>query len=105
MAQLKPYLSFSGNCREAMNFYKDCLGGEISFITVGESPVAGKMPPQMKDFILHSSLKTDDLEIMGTDMARESLADGNTVHLCLVCKNEPEIRTLFEKLSDGGKAI
>jgi PhnB protein len=103
MAQLNPYLTFNGNCREAMNFYKDCLGGELNFIIVGESPVADQVPPGMKDAILHSSLKTGDLEIMATDMARESLTDGNTVHLCLVCKSEKEITELFEKLSAGGK--
>lgn len=103
MARLNPYLSFNGNCREAMNFYKDCLGGQVNFMTVGDSPIAGQMPPSLKDAILHSTLKTDDLELMATDMTRESLTDGNTVHLCLVCKNEAEIRLLFEKLSAGGK--
>jgi len=29
MAHLNPYLSFDNQCREAMNFYKDCLGGTL----------------------------------------------------------------------------
>lgn len=102
MATLNPYLTFSGNCREAMNFYKGCLGGELSVIVVGESPVANQVPPQMKDMLLHSSLKTDTLEIMGTDMQPEKLNMGNDVHLCLVCKTEEEMRSLWDKLSAGG---
>jgi len=103
MAKLNPYLTFNGNCREAMDFYKESLGGELSFIVVGESPVANQVPPSMKDHILHSSLKTDDLEIMATDMQPESLNEGNAVHMCLIFKNEEETRSLFDKLSVGGK--
>ncbi len=101
--QVNPYLTFNGNCREAMNFYKECLGGELSFIVAGESPVADQMPPSMKDLILHSSLKTDELELMATDMQPETLREGNAVHMCLVCNTEEETRGLFEKLSAGGK--
>ena len=28
--QLEPYLFFHGRCEEALNFYKECLGGEIT---------------------------------------------------------------------------
>ena len=46
MAQLNPYLNFNNNCREAMSFYKDCLGGELVLQTVGEMPaMAAQMPP------------------------------------------------------------
>jgi len=103
MPTLNPYLTFSGNCREAMSFYKECLGGELTMIVVGESPVASQMPPAMKDMLLHSSLKTTELEIMATDMQPETLIEGNAVHLCLVCKTEDETKNLFGKLSAGGK--
>ncbi len=103
MAKLNPYLTFSGNCREAMNYYNECLGGELSFIVVGESPVASQVPSSIKDHILHSSLKSGELELMATDMQHESVNEGNAVHLCLVCKTEEETRHLFEKLSAGGR--
>jgi PhnB protein len=103
MPTLNPYLTFNGNCREAMNFYKECLGGELTVTVVGDSPVASQVPPDMKDLLLHSSLKTAELELMGTDMQPERLNEGNDVHLCLVCKTEGETKSLFEKLSAGGK--
>jgi PhnB protein len=103
MPTINPYLTFSGTCREAMNFYKECLGGEVSFIVVGESPIANQVPSQMKDLILHSSLKTGELEIMATDMQPEKFIQGNSDHMCLVFKKEEEMRSLFDKLSAGGK--
>jgi PhnB protein len=103
MAKLNPYLTFNGNCKEAMTFYKAIFGGELSLMTAGESPVASQMPPKYHDSILHSSLKTDDFEIFATDMVPGAFNEGNTMHLCLVCKSENEIHSLFEKLSAGGK--
>ena len=98
---LTPYLTFTGNCREAMTFYKECLGGELTLLVVGESPVADQMPPHYKDQILHSSLKTNDLEIMASDMQPEKNIEGNAVHMCLTCKTEEETRNLYDQLSAG----
>lgn len=103
MATLNPYLTFNGNCKEAMTFYKEIFGGELSLMTGGESPAASQIPPQYHNLILHSSLKTENFEFMATDMVPGAFNEGNTVHLCLVCKSEKEIHTLFEKLSAGGK--
>jgi PhnB protein len=33
------YLTFDGKCKEAMTFYKECLGGELEFQTIGDSPM------------------------------------------------------------------
>jgi PhnB protein len=103
MATLNPYLTFNGNCRDAMNFYKACLGGELTLMPVSEAPIASQMPPHYKDAIMHSSLKSNGFEIMGTDMTPEALNVGNDVYLCLVCKTEEELHALHEKLSAGGK--
>ena len=104
MAQLNPYLTFENNCREAMNFYKDCLGGELSLQTVSESPVmAAQMPVEMKDSILHSSLISGGVTIMASDLNNEERIEGTNVHLCINCESENELNSFFSKLSAGGK--
>jgi PhnB protein len=104
MAKLNPYLNFDNNCREAMNFYKDCLGGELFLQTVGESPaMAAQMPPHLKDHILHSTLTSGDIIIMASDLSREKRVEGNTIHLCVNCTSENELNSFFSKLSAGGK--
>lgn len=103
--QLNTYLTFNGNCREAMRFYKKCLGGKLNFQTVGESPLADKMPGQMKKSILHAQLSKDNLQLMGSDMVpKEGLIKGNSVSLSLHCNSEKEIKKFYEKLSEGGKS-
>ena len=34
MKHLNPYIGFNGTCREAMTFYKDCLGAELTMQTI-----------------------------------------------------------------------
>jgi PhnB protein len=102
MARINPYLNFNDNCREAMNFYKECVGGELTITTVGESPMAAQMPPAMKDSILHSSLKIGDNMLMGSDMRKKQLTDGDTVSLSLNCSSEDEQNKFYKNLSSGG---
>jgi PhnB protein len=105
MAIINSYLTFSGNCREAMTFYKDCLGGELSVQTIGQSPLSSKMPQQMKDCILHASLTRDSLVLMGSDMVPDAgLVKGNAVSLILQCNSEEEIRHTYSALASNGKA-
>ncbi|MEZ0367959.1 MAG: VOC family protein [Candidatus Sericytochromatia bacterium] len=104
MVQLNPYLSFKGNCREAMSFYKECFGGELSIMTFGDSPVADQMPADKRDHVMHSDLKAKDgLVLMASDASPEELQKGNTVTLALICSSEDEIRTLFSHLSTDGE--
>ena len=104
MTQIHSYLTFSGNCREAMTFYKECLGGELSLQTIGDSPMWDDMPPQMKDCILHSTLTKGALVLQASDMVQQTgLVKGNTVSLSLNCSSEEEIKTYYEKLSADGE--
>ena len=82
MTQINAYLTFNGNCREAMTFYKECLGGELNMQTVEGSPMEDQMPAHAKKQILHASLIKDDLVLLGSDMSRPGkLIKGNTISL------------------------
>ncbi|MGQ0738426.1 MAG: VOC family protein [Bacteroidota bacterium] len=105
MTKLNPYLTFNGNTREAMSFYKECLGGELSLMTVAGSPMEGQMPPQYGQSILHSVLKGDNFEIMASDLAPEAIKEGNDNHLCLGYSSEEDARKVFNALSAGGKVV
>lgn len=103
--QISSYLTFNGNCREAMNFYQKCLGGELAFQTVGESPLSEKMANEMKDCILHATLSNGSLLLMASDIVDENgLLKGNAVSLVLHCDSEKEIKTFYKKLSSGAQA-
>lgn len=103
MAQLNPYLSFENNCRDAMNFYKECLGGKLTMQQVSDLPeMAAQMPPEMSTSIMHSTLTNGNITIMASDLNRDAPVEGNTVHLLISCDTETELNTFFSKLSAGG---
>lgn len=104
MTTINSYLTFNGNCREAMTFYKECLGGELLFQTVGESPVSEQLPAKMKECVLHSTLTSNHIILMGSDMSPETLIKGNAVSLMLNFSNEEETRRVYAGLSKGGDA-
>jgi PhnB protein len=104
-ATITSYLSFSGNCREAMQFYKECLGGELWLQTIADSPLGGKLPPALQHYILQGTLINKSLSLMGSDITpTEGLKKGNSVSLMLQCSSEEEIKTCYTKLAAGGQA-
>lgn len=104
MADLIAYLKFPGNCREAMTFYKSCLGGEVNIMTISESPMKDQLPGDMQDKVMHAVLNSSNMMLMGSDLIGDDSYDrGNDIALCLVCKNREEFDTFFAKLSQGGQ--
>lgn len=104
MTQINAYLTFNGNCREAMTFYKNCLGGELTLMSVEDSPMAEQWPKQVRKNILHASLVKNGLVLLGSDMAPpEGTVNGNAISLALNCSSEKEINDFFNNLSAGGK--
>ena len=52
--RLNPYISFDGTARDAMEFYRDVFGGELSVMTFGQmgdpdAPGADKVMHAMLD--------------------------------------------------------
>jgi uncharacterized protein len=104
MTTLSPYLHFSGQCREAMAFYKDCLGGELVFQPVKGSTVELQCPAAMHQHILHASLVKDSLVLLATDMSGpDGVHPGNSISLSLNCGSEEEIHHYFARLSAGAR--
>ena len=88
-----------------MTFYQDCLGGELTLETIGESVIVDKMPNILKRSIMHAVLAKDDLVIMATDMVEErGLIKGNSISMMLNCNSEEEALAFYRKLSAGGRA-
>ncbi|OHA24406.1 MAG: hypothetical protein A3D50_00110 [Candidatus Taylorbacteria bacterium RIFCSPHIGHO2_02_FULL_44_12] len=102
--ELRTYLRFNdGRCREAMNFYKECFGGELTFQTAGESPMANEIPPESHDKIMESCLKIGRFEIYGSDMFRDKATVGDNFSMRVKVDSEKELNSLFGKLALGGE--
>ena len=66
--QVQPYLFFSGNCEEALEFYKKALGAEVQMM-VGykespEPPPADKIPANWGDKIMHANVRIGETQVI-----------------------------------------
>lgn len=103
---IQPYLHFDNNCKEAMQFYQTVFGGDLEIMPINESPAKEDFPEEIRDQILHASLKNGEFAIMASDMCGQGeLSQGNSVQLSLNCSSEKEIQTLYQKLSESGTLV
>ncbi|MEO5926858.1 MAG: VOC family protein [Bryobacteraceae bacterium] len=96
------YLTFNGNCREAMTFYKECLGANLHLITFGEMNPA--MPAETKDRIMHASLSLAKgvSSLMASDnMPGMPFTQGNNFSVSVLPESVEEIEKLWAAFSQG----
>ena len=104
MLHCTPFLLFDGNCAEAMTFYKNCLGGELTLTKLGDTPMKAQFPIEKHDRIINAQLKSAAIDFSATDwMASPTLEPrpGNTFSIYLVGEGYGELNAVFEKLSQG----
>lgn len=95
------YLTFNGNCKEAMTLYHECLGGDLSFVTLSESPLAKYLPAAQGKYVLLAQLKHPLLTLLATDMVPdEGLVKGNSVSLYLNCSDLLHMQQVYDTLSE-----
>ncbi|MDB5161812.1 MAG: phnB [Candidatus Saccharibacteria bacterium] len=102
-SKLNPYISFNGNAREAMEFYKSVFGGQLDLSTFGESGMTDNgMNP---DGIMHAMLVADNgITLMASDAATgmREYVPGTNMSVSLSGDNEEELTGYYNKLVEGG---
>jgi PhnB protein len=97
---LDPYLFFTGNCREAMEFYEKVFGGTLEVQTYDEVP--GDTPEGMSGKVMHASLRDGEATLYGSDTTKAS-ARAAKISLCIGGSDEPALSKIFEGLSEGAE--
>lgn len=104
MLRTTPFLLFDGNCAEAMTFYHQCLGGELTLTRLGDTPMKDQFPPEKHDRLINAHLQSGDIELSATDWMASPAFDpvqGNTYAIFVVGNTYDELKTIFDKLRDG----
>ena len=100
---LNPYISFRDNAREALNFYQQVFGGELTLSTFGDFQASED--PAEAEKIMHGMLTTTQgLVLMGADTPNSmEYHPGSSISISLSGDDEAELRGYYGKLStDGG---
>jgi PhnB protein len=97
--QVNPYLSFNGQCEAAFKLYEQCLGGQLGAIfRYAGTPMAGQVPPDWQDKVMHGSLTVGEQVLMGGDVAPTSTRNRG-FSLSLQIKSTTEAERIFHELS------
>ncbi|MEU0394778.1 VOC family protein [Streptomyces sp. NPDC006208] len=104
-SRLNPYISFDGNAREAMEFYKEAFGGTLTVSTFGE--FQAEEAGDAADKVMHSMLETDKgFTLMGADTPPGmEHKPGNNIAVSLSGDDAAELRGYWEKLSGSGGTV
>jgi PhnB protein len=105
---LMPFLLFDGNCAEAMAFYQSCLGGALTVVRLGDTPMGANAPAGQQDKVTYALLESGSIELSATDWLHPTRmpSRGNTVALYLQADDYGELRAVFDRLAvDADEAL
>jgi PhnB protein len=105
--QVEPYLFFTGNCEDALNFYKGIFGGEIVQISRFKD-----MPPDMREEssigsehdnrIMHATFKSPSLSFMASDGRPGKQYGEGPISLSIGLSDVSEAQHIFDALAQDG---
>ena len=106
MLRCTPFLLFDGNCAEAMTFYHQCLGGDITLTKLGDTPMKDQFPKEKHNRIINAHLVSGSIEISATDWMASPSFDPiqcNTFAIFVIGGAYQELKTVFDKLAQGAE--
>ncbi|MFE9042616.1 VOC family protein [Streptomyces sp. NPDC012421] len=100
-SRLNPYISFTGQAKQALDAYKDVFGGELVVHTFSQF---GEAPPGFEDKIMHGMLETPaGFTLMASDTPPGmDYTPGNNISVSVSGEDENELRGYWTKLSERG---
>ena len=107
--KLNIYLSFRGNCEEAMNFYKECLGGtfeSMKYFKDGPEEMGGhKLADDMKDKVMHMTWRFGGGNIVMASDGMDQEESSGKIKLSISMNDPDRMEEVFNKMVTGGQVI
>jgi PhnB protein len=100
---LNPYLTFGGNARQAMEFYRQVLGGTLDVQTF--SDFGAPVSDSYKEKLMHARIDADGMVLMASDAQEGSTpvaGDNVTLSLSGGSEDGDRLTKIFTALADGG---
>jgi PhnB protein len=97
---LNPYLNFNGTARQAMEFYRDVFGGELTVSTFADLGMADGADA---DKVMHAQLQTGSgYTIMGADVPQHMEFQAPAGFAVSISGDDDALKGYFDKLAEGG---
>ena len=101
--EMMPYLSFRGNCEEALHYYSDILDGQIEIVSRYDNP-AMNAPEDFKNKILHARFSFGNYVLFASDVMSKKQDEPLTsnIAISLGLHDEAAAKNIFDRLSLEG---
>ena len=97
---MNAYLNFPGTAREAMEHYRDVLGGDLTVMTFGDAGAEGVPDPSK---VMHAMLTSPAGALMASDLPPGmEHSPGTNVAISLSGDDAATLRRWWDGLSQGG---
>ncbi len=100
------HLHFDGQCKEALQFYAECLDGKVVYsMTWNESPMADHIDSEMKEKIIHARFEFGSEYFTADDPLPGNYSKPQGMHIMLLFKNFTEAEKVYSQLSNEAREI
>jgi len=101
--QLDAYLFFPGSTEQAIGFYQQVFGGQVTITRRGDVDPAAT--PEQRSQVINALLTGGDITLRASDREDTSISPQTRVELSLIGTDEARLRALFDGLADGGTVV
>lgn len=101
---ITPYLTFNGNCKEALAFYRSVFPcGEPSVLPYGDyMPEGSPTPPELlRSWVMHAEMTVCGTNVWFADSA-QSPGNSGLITLSAIVPTEGEAMAIYDALCAGG---
>lgn len=100
---LNPYITFAGNARDAIEFYRSVFGGGVTVMAFGDMPGVPTEPEEAEK-VMHAMLTGDNgIVLMVADSPSGMDYQPFNGSISLSGDDESTLRGYWDKLVDGGE--
>jgi PhnB protein len=98
--ELNAYLFFPGNAEQAIAFYQQVFGGDVTITRVSDvDPTAAS---EQKNLVINAQLIGGDITLRASDRQDTSTDPQTRIELSLIGTDDARLRSLFDGLAEGG---
>ena len=95
------FLTFSGQCAQALKYYKKCFGGELLMQTMADEYNGTNLDKQMQGVVVSATLTNNYFKLVATDLTGEAgIIIGNNISILVECSSVNERDRFSNFLSD-----
>ena len=101
---VEPYLFFNGQAEQAIAFYREAIGAEVTLLMrYSDSPDPAFCPPGAEDKVMHANLQIGDTTVMLSDGDCSGNPVFSGISLSIGLDDPARAREMFDALADGGQ--